>query len=58
MNIVAIIIFVFLALNALPVPRRGKYTRRRRKHAYRNPRASRSYYRPVPGIYNTCKKLR
>lgn len=58
MNIIAIIIFIIIALQALPASGRGRRRGHGRRRAYGKRRASGRAYRPVAGIYNTCGKGR
>lgn len=53
MDIIAFIIFIIIVLQALPAPRRGKYTRRSGKCVRRRPRASGGAFRQIAGRYNT-----
>lgn len=54
MAIISIIIFIYLVAGVFPRGRRGKYTGRRRKCAYGNPRASRQP-RARGALYQTSR---
>lgn len=58
MDIITFVIFIIIVLQALPAPRRGKYTRHSGKCVRRRPRASGGAFRQIAGTYNTYSRGR